>query len=803
MSVYKFQFSRRKLSVLISSTIFLFYFIPVFIKSVLGFLAYGYAGYDAGVYYQGVYKISRFEGLFNTIRGTWLFGDHGFYISFLIAPFLWIYNSLSTLLFLQTLSLAGSIFVLWHICDYYKLRTLPTIAVCLAWALNPAIVNMNLENFHPETLGVILVLLGWDCWIRGVKRGFWLFMILAMLCKEDYPVVLFFLGPFLFLVEKKRKEGVIFSLLCISWYFLHTKIFWALGNGLVPFSIDLPEIPSHWFSEFWSNKFNPTYYYETITQQNKLHYLFQLLSPLAFLVILGWEFFAIALVPVMINILGNGYYQNSINYHYNYLSSAFLFLALILAFRRIKWTTPSNFMAMVVILASTVANINWSLLPIGSQISMIKQSHNTIKTSPAIRERNQILEQTPAEINVSVSPFLAAAFSARNIATTFPNPWIGEYWGQWFQENRFLLSPAEIDRIILNRDVLKNDENRWLVSQLFQSKYFKFNENFEHVIVLDKVNIKDNINGYEVLSETSSEIHHGLSYLVNNYRVTNYLGENLEFGTPVTINGFLYLKPDMNLRVPSDLGFELEAKYRVRQNAGLIITPLIEEDGLYAFSIKMNILKHPSRFLTLEYTQAGNEDSWKVFPEQWLFPASNPDFLDMARKSADSLAKPFPKTGNPIMSLTDDTFSLVTWKRSSWDSVAGGSEWGFEDNIFHLKNTKDADQKIVKLVTIKPGQALKFEAEIKTDNVRGGNAGAFVCILDTYWDSEKIRGTTDWQLVELVIVNDTSEEKQIPFCLRLGHYGALVSGEAWFRNVTVYPTQIKQWDKIKYIHRLK
>lgn len=157
----------------------------------------------------------------------------------------------------------------------------------------------------------------------------------------------------------------------------------------------------------------------------------------------------------------------------------------------------------------------------------------------------------------------------------------------------------------------------------------------------------------------------------------------------------------------------------------------------------------------------------------------------------------------PTISLTDDTFSLLTWKRSSWDSVAGGSEWGFEDNIFHLTNSKDADQKIVKLVTIEPNQTLKFEAEIKTSNVRGGNAGAFICILDTYWDSEMIRGTTDWQLVELVIVNDTAEEKQIPFCLRLGHYGALVSGEAWFRNVTFYPIQKKQWDKFDIIHRLK
>ena len=97
----------------------------------------------------------------------------------------------------------------------------------------------------------------------------------------------------------------------------------------------------------------------------------------------------------------------------------------------------------------------------------------------------------------------------------------------------------------------------------------------------------------------------------------------------------------------------------------------------------------------------------------------------------------------------------------------------------------------------------RFEAEIKTRDVKGGNAGAFICILDTYWDSKQIKNTTDWQLVELVVVNTSSEEKQIPFCLRLGHYGALVTGEAWFRNVTVYPTKINQWQKFDIIHYLK
>ena len=119
-----------------------------------------------------------------------------------------------------------------------------------------------------------------------------------------------------------------------------------------------------------------------------------------------------------------------------------------------------------------------------------------------------------------------------------------------------------------------------------------------------------------------------------------------------------------------------------------------------------------------------------------------------------------------------------------------------------MQNTKPADQKIVKLIPIEPGQVLKFEAEIRTENVIG-ESGAFICILGEYRDSRMIRDTQNWQLVELVIVNTTAERKEIPFCLRLGHYGKTVTGKAWFRKVSAYPVKIHQWQDVDMIYYLE
>jgi uncharacterized membrane protein len=788
----------QSLSALIPLLIFLFYVIPVLTKSILGYRAYGYAGYDAGIYYHAIYKLSRFQGFFNTIRGTWFFGNHATYIAFLVTPFFWISNSLSTLLVFQALSLGGSILVLWHICEHYKLGLVQKVAVCSAWALNPAIVNTNLENFHPDTLGVIWVLLGWNFWIRGKKTGFWISMTIALLCKEDYPVVLFFLGPLLFFKEKKRKEGFVFSLLCVSWYLLYSKIVWPLGNGIMPFSSELPEIPSHWFTTFMANTLNPVYYYETIVQAAKLHYVFQLLFPLAFLSIVGWEFFFIALVPILINILGNVSYHSSIYYHYNNLSSVFLFLALILAFKRITWRKTGNVFAGIVLCCSLIANVNWSRLPIGKQWSILTKSYQHVRDSEIIIERNQILEQTPPEMNVAVSSFLGAKFCARKICTIFPNPWIGHYWGQWFQENRFLLSPKVIDRIILDRPSITNNEaETWLLSQLMQSKYFTYHEQYHHTLVLDRVPVENNPHGFNVWVGDQKTLHHGLSYLINNYRITNYLGEELEFDQTITLKGFLYCKPGMELRVPSDVELMLDCTFKLENG---IVTPQIARDGLFGFSVNMVIHRHRKRFIALEFTQ--NNDTWGVFPETWIFPENTPEMLTLARAYNQVVESPFLQIGNPTIHISDKTPSVATWKQSSWESEKGCSEWQFEDGVFFMQNTKPADQKIVKLIPIEPGQVLKFEAEIRTENVIG-ESGAFICILGEYRDSRMIRDTQNWQLVELVIVNTTAERKEIPFCLRLGHYGKTVTGKAWFRKVSAYPVKIHQWQDVDMIYYLE
>lgn len=78
----------------------------------------------------------------------------------------------------------------------------------------------------------------------------------------------------------------------------------------------------------------------------------------------------------------------------------------------------------------------------------------------------------------------------------------------------------------------------------------------------------------------------------------------------------------------------------------------------------------------------------------------------------------------------------------------------------------------------------RISCELHTQDVSGGG-GANVSVVGSLAASEPVVGTSNgWQQVELVGKTGADQE-EMTICIRLGGYGALCSGTAWFRNVEV------------------
>jgi uncharacterized membrane protein len=164
----------------------------------------GTSSYDVGLYDQGVWLLSRFKAPFVTLMGRNLMGDHASFILVFLAPFYWLYPSINTLFFFQSLALGlGALPVFLYARHKFASERL---AVVLAgcYLLHPAVSWANRENFHPDSfLGVFIGMAIYAALVRK-WRLYAVFVVLALLVKEDVSLVVVPLGVWVALKRDRR-----------------------------------------------------------------------------------------------------------------------------------------------------------------------------------------------------------------------------------------------------------------------------------------------------------------------------------------------------------------------------------------------------------------------------------------------------------------------------------------------------------------------------------------------------------------------------------------------------------------------
>lgn len=101
----------------------------------------------------------------------------------------------------------------------------------------------------------------------------------------------------------------------------------------------------------------------------------------------------------------------------------------------------------------------------------------------------------------------------------------------------------------------------------------------------------------------------------------------------------------------------------------------------------------------------------------------------------------------------------------------------------HIVNYTDNDARLCREVPVTGGGYYKITCDVMTRDVVGG-AGANVSVVGTLAASEPVLGSNGWRRVEL-IGQVAQAAVDMTVCVRVGGYGALTSGEAWFKNFEV------------------
>lgn len=100
-----------------------------------------------------------------------------------------------------------------------------------------------------------------------------------------------------------------------------------------------------------------------------------------------------------------------------------------------------------------------------------------------------------------------------------------------------------------------------------------------------------------------------------------------------------------------------------------------------------------------------------------------------------------------------------------------------------IRNYVDNDARLCYTLKVKKNKCYTLSCDVKTLDVQNGQ-GANVSVNGTMATSAPLLGTNDWQRISLT-GKTGRKQTELTVCVRVGGYGELSSGTAWFKNVSL------------------
>jgi uncharacterized membrane protein len=336
------------------------------------------------------------------------------------APLWWIWPSPHMLLVAQALLIAlGALPAFW-LARKHLASERAGLGFALAYLLFPATQWLTLNEFHPVALACPFLLFA--LWYLDEDRlvPFGLFALLAVLTKEEVPLVVAGVGVWYALARRRwlaggtiAVAGAVAAVLAIdvvvphfhgaaSHFYGRYGAFGGSPRGIVKTAFTHP----------WK-------VLSTAFDHRGAHYLLHLLLPLALLPVLAPLVLIAAVPDLVLNLLSSAETQSSIHYHYTAAETPVLVAAAVFGACRLgRWT---RFAAPAVVGASLVGNYVLGPLPLwrwlpGGQTLKANAAHVSAHDRIAARA----LRVVPADASVTATNSLGAHLSERRRILSFP-----------------------------------------------------------------------------------------------------------------------------------------------------------------------------------------------------------------------------------------------------------------------------------------------------------------------------------------------------------------------------------------------
>lgn len=185
------------------------------------------SGYDLSIIDQAVWKYSRFLNPISTTHVYYdapIYFDHLEIILVLLAPIYWVINSVHVLIILQVTSVIGSGVAVYLLAKKYGLKPIVSNALLASYLAFFGLQFAVWSDVH--TLVFAVGFMSWFLYFLESKKNklSYLFLILAIICKEDIALLTLLISITYFLKNKTRTSiisGIISLLYLIFVFFIY------------------------------------------------------------------------------------------------------------------------------------------------------------------------------------------------------------------------------------------------------------------------------------------------------------------------------------------------------------------------------------------------------------------------------------------------------------------------------------------------------------------------------------------------------------------------------------------------------
>lgn len=338
-------------------------FVGFFVLALLRYHTFD-AGYDVGYFRQAAYLISEGESPYITIRGLHFLADHAYFIFFPIAWLTAVLPAVPTLLGVQAAVLGLGAVPLWRISRGLGELSISLSAVVLAaYALYPALHNVNLADFHPETFAIPALLAMALFGLQGRWLPYGASVAVVLASREDLAIVVAAFGVLL-LLEGRRRAAAATVAAAAAWFVFTTQVVLPrFAEGELVQASRWPQFGDSIGEVLVGMATSPGLVLRTLATEENVGVVVALLAPVLLLPLLSLRHLLPGLPLQGLFLLSNVQAAHTIDFQYTVGIIPFVFLATVMALRRRQLRSgdsPDATLPTLVVLSSLLFSVHSS-----------------------------------------------------------------------------------------------------------------------------------------------------------------------------------------------------------------------------------------------------------------------------------------------------------------------------------------------------------------------------------------------------------------------------------------------------------